>query len=155
MSGTEIADTIEKETDGRWRPRPGSIYPLLKSFLAQGLIREVPSEDNRTRRYALTPRGEELYDQQIVRSEQIQEKLGVSALQFLPPPFMLGFIGDAAALRGSLHRLLAIFFELRHIIQVDDSGDALESVARLLEETADRFEQVLGKLKKQLAVDRR
>ncbi|MHA2015512.1 MAG: PadR family transcriptional regulator [Candidatus Thorarchaeota archaeon] len=149
MSGAEIADAIEAETDGRWRPKPGSIYPLLKSFLEQGLTVEVPAEDDRTRRYALTPKGEELYDLQVARNEQIRAKLKIGSMQFLPPPFMLAMPERLSHLREPIQRLFGLFFEFRELIQDDESGEVAETVTKLLDETVKKYERVLRRLKEQ------
>ncbi len=37
--GYEISQDIEDKTEGAWRPAPGSIYPMLKKLLDEGLIR--------------------------------------------------------------------------------------------------------------------
>jgi len=51
-NGVEIMDSIEVMSFGRWKPSPGSIYPLLKKAAAEGLIRK--RDDGR---YELTPEG--------------------------------------------------------------------------------------------------
>jgi hypothetical protein len=33
MSGAELTSAIEEEMEGRWKPKPGSMYPLLKNLL--------------------------------------------------------------------------------------------------------------------------
>jgi hypothetical protein len=50
MSGSELTVAIAEEMGGRWKPKPGSMYPLLRSLLQDGLTQEVPVEDGRTRR---------------------------------------------------------------------------------------------------------
>ena len=54
MRGSEIIETVQRQTMGWWRPSPGTIYPLLNSLLKDGLIRK--EEDLR---YSLTPEGAE------------------------------------------------------------------------------------------------
>ncbi len=36
--GYEIMKSIEEITEGKWRPAPGSLYPLLMSLESEGLI---------------------------------------------------------------------------------------------------------------------
>lgn len=54
MNGSEIIEQIESQTNGMWRPSPGSIYPLLKSLEEEGLVNR--GEDGR---YAITDQGKE------------------------------------------------------------------------------------------------
>lgn len=61
--GYEIAQDIEEKTEGAWRPAPGSIYPMLKKLVDEGMIRSVvsgvrarPSETGQ-HVYEITPEG--------------------------------------------------------------------------------------------------
>ena len=40
MSGSEIVGKIERETGGKWKPSPGSIYPLLGGLQEKGFTQE-------------------------------------------------------------------------------------------------------------------
>lgn len=53
-TGAEIMDIMEANLQGWWRPSPGSIYPLLKNMVAEGVLSR--SEDDR---YSLTAAGTE------------------------------------------------------------------------------------------------
>ena len=55
MNGAEIISEIMRQTGGWWRPSPGSIYPLLSTMEANGLLKK--REDGR---YDLTDRGMEV-----------------------------------------------------------------------------------------------
>jgi DNA-binding PadR family transcriptional regulator len=52
MTGKEIIDKAIMQTDGRWKPSPGLIYPLLGRLLDDGLV----VEDN-DGRYSITKKG--------------------------------------------------------------------------------------------------
>lgn len=54
LRGSEIIETVQRQTMGWWRPSPGTIYPLLNSLLKDGLVKK--EEDLR---YSLTPEGAE------------------------------------------------------------------------------------------------
>jgi len=56
-SGAEIMDAMEANLQGWWRPSPGSIYPLLKNMVAEGVLSR--SNDDR---YSLTTAGREEVD---------------------------------------------------------------------------------------------
>jgi DNA-binding PadR family transcriptional regulator len=52
MHGYQLIRSIEEKTDGLWRPAPGSIYPVLKRMVAEGLI--VAHHDGGRTVYQLT-----------------------------------------------------------------------------------------------------
>ncbi len=60
--GYEIITELAERSEGRWRPSPGSIYPVLKRLSREGLVQ--PSEEEGRRTFSLTPAGKTLVDQQ-------------------------------------------------------------------------------------------
>ena len=54
MTGKEIIDRAIYDSDGKWRPSPGLIYPMLGRLLEDGLIDEVENG-----RYRTTTSGED------------------------------------------------------------------------------------------------
>jgi DNA-binding PadR family transcriptional regulator len=52
MSGKEIIDKAVLQSDGKWRPSPGLIYPMLGRLLEEGLITETE-----TGKYTITGKG--------------------------------------------------------------------------------------------------
>ena len=46
-TGKEIIDFAIKQTEGKWKPSPGLIYPLLGRLLDEKLIQETRSEERR------------------------------------------------------------------------------------------------------------
>ena len=52
MTGKEIIDKAILQSDGKWRPSPGLIYPLLGRLLGEGLIAETNNG-----RYQITKKG--------------------------------------------------------------------------------------------------
>lgn len=52
MTGKEIIDKAILQSDGKWRPSPGLIYPLLGRLLEEGLIAETENG-----RYQITKKG--------------------------------------------------------------------------------------------------
>ena len=55
MTGKEIIDKAVTQSDGKWRPSPGLIYPLLGRLLDEGLIEETENG-----RYKITRKGMEV-----------------------------------------------------------------------------------------------
>lgn len=52
MSGKEIIDFAIYESDGKWKPSPGLIYPMLGRLLEEGLISETENG-----KYKITHKG--------------------------------------------------------------------------------------------------
>jgi DNA-binding PadR family transcriptional regulator len=52
MTGKEIIDKAILQSEGKWRPSPGLIYPMLGRLLEEGLISETENG-----RYKITTRG--------------------------------------------------------------------------------------------------
>jgi DNA-binding PadR family transcriptional regulator len=55
MTGKEIIDKATVQSDGKWKPSPGLIYPLLGRLLEEGLVTE-----DKDGRYAITKKGLEI-----------------------------------------------------------------------------------------------
>lgn len=148
MSGSEIMDEIEKRTDGRWRPSPGSIYPLLSWLQDNAYVKELPVEENGMKRYTLTDKGKKLLEEQ----RQIKMKFR-KEVRFMPPPF-LGALWfrippeKTTQLRKSMHRVFSAFFELGSNLETKFSEKALEEVQKILDETAEKIEELNKKLEK-------
>ncbi|MHB8567197.1 MAG: PadR family transcriptional regulator [Nitrososphaerales archaeon] len=58
--GYEILQDIDSKTEGAWRPGPGSIYPMLKKLVSEGLIKSDSKKGTQTaqRIYHITTKGE-------------------------------------------------------------------------------------------------
>ena len=55
LSGKEIIDKAILQSEGRWTPSPGLIYPMLGRLLEEGLIAETENG-----RYKITAKGREM-----------------------------------------------------------------------------------------------
>lgn len=81
--------TIEEKTDGSWRPGPGTVYPLLKSLVREGLVK-ASEKTSRTSRvsYSITRPGERELEEMrkaiasFGRKERVMMRLVVD---LLPP----------------------------------------------------------------------
>lgn len=147
MSGSEIIDEIEHRTDGRWRPSPGSIYPLLAWLQDNGHVKELPTDQSGLKRYELTDNGKSLLEEQ----RKIKRKFGEEA-KLLPPPF-LGALWfhippeKTAEVRESVRRVMGAFFELGSCLEEQFSVQAVEEATKALDETAEKLEGICRKLK--------
>ena len=71
MTGKEIIDKAILQSDGKWKPSPGLIYPMLGRLLEEGLISETDSG-----KYRITSKGLEIVDVDSV-SGIMQKQLDV------------------------------------------------------------------------------
>lgn len=59
-TGYSIMRTIDEKTEGAWRPGPGTVYPLLKELVKEGVMRPldtVTSNEKSSVAYSLTRKG--------------------------------------------------------------------------------------------------
>lgn len=64
--GIEIAEFVEQRTRGRVSLGPGTLYTLLSKFQDERLIEETQIE-GRKRTYRITPKGREVYHEELER----------------------------------------------------------------------------------------
>src|SRR6516165_259709 len=62
--GYELMRRLEEQAGGRWRPSPGSVYPLLQLLEDEGLIRGTDQDGRRV--YELTETGRAQADQSLL-----------------------------------------------------------------------------------------
>jgi DNA-binding PadR family transcriptional regulator len=147
MSGSEIMEEIEKRTDGRWKPSPGSIYPLLAWLQDNGYVKELPKDQSGLKRYELTSSGRTLLEEQ----KRIGTRFRKEA-RFFAPPF-LGALWfrippeKTAQIRESIRRLMTAFFDLGNELEEKFSETAVEDARKALDETAERIEEITKRLK--------
>jgi DNA-binding PadR family transcriptional regulator len=160
MSGSEIINEIEKRTDGRWKPSPGSIYPLLAWLQDNGHIRELPSEQSGMKRYELTESGRSLLEEQKkIMAEQrkrmkeyAETRMRFRKGGFFGPPFLGAFLSGLpeeklTEARRTMHRLGRAFLELGRGIGEHESKEAFDEALKLLNSTAEKLEEINRKLK--------
>ena len=56
-NGYQMMQVIEERSDGRWRPSPGSVYPILAQLEDEGLVRATEREGAKV--FELTDAGRE------------------------------------------------------------------------------------------------
>ena len=85
LSGKEIIDDAVKQSDGRWKPSPGLIYPLLGRLLDEGLI-----EETKDGKYQITRKGKSTADDLETVTDIVKKQLDVL--------FRIGSVGRFAAM---------------------------------------------------------
>jgi len=58
QSGYSMIQRIDERTEGAWKPGAGTMYPLLKGLLKEGLVKIATSKGKgESKTYVLTPKG--------------------------------------------------------------------------------------------------
>jgi DNA-binding PadR family transcriptional regulator len=160
MSGSEIINEIEARTNGRWKPSPGSIYPLLSWLQDNGHIRELPSNQSGMKRYELTSSGKEVLEQQRKIMEEQEKMIDEQKRnymkfrkhgKFFGPPFMRAPWfhlppEKTEELRESMKKLIRISFKLGENLEAHFSENVLRDVHEVLNETIQKLEKINEKL---------
>lgn len=142
MSGAELTAAIAEEMGGRWKPKPGSMYPLLKHLLQDGLTRELSDEDGRTRRYELTERGQEFLENLVNQSGELREKIDLGFTPF--PTSFLPMLDHQEEVPLSIRNLFKSLLSLPVVIASNPSPEILAELAQ----AADRFTKEIEKIRK-------
>lgn len=71
-TGKEIIDAATQQSDGKWKPSPGLIYPLLGRLLDEGLI-----EETNDGKYQITKKGKDTSDDLQSVNKIIKNQLDV------------------------------------------------------------------------------
>lgn len=147
MSGSEIMEEIARQTGGRWKPSPGSVYPLLRRLHESSYSEQVPTEEPGLKRYKLTEKGEILFQEQTELKEELQKKLETVVRQLLggfwlsPDPSKLRKLGEPT------RRFARAIFDLRRTVEAKPTEPILKEVAEFLDKTAAEIEELNGTIK--------
>jgi len=151
MSGSEIMSELEKETNGWWRPSPGSIYPLLSWLQDKGYVKEAPEQGDGTHRYILTEGGKSLLEEQTKIREDLRERYRHFGRQLGPK---YGFMDrmwsgphskETEELWSAARNLATAFMGLRHRLREEHSEEATKRAKEALEEAARKIEEIAKK----------
>jgi DNA-binding PadR family transcriptional regulator len=147
LSGAEIVEEIERETEGRWKPSPGSIYPLLASLQERGYTNESPPGESGMKRYVLTAKGRTYFKEQVTFGQKFMKKL-----EFLIPMLVGGFqLGanqeNVHEVRASAKRVVKTFIDLRAAMQDDLTKQDAEEIAETFDHCAQKLEKILQRIK--------
>ncbi len=78
MCGIDVADYIDRRTQGRLKIGPATLYTILAKFEKEKYIQET-SVEGRKRTYCLTRRGRQAYDSELERLQKCVEDAGNAA----------------------------------------------------------------------------
>jgi DNA-binding PadR family transcriptional regulator len=145
LSGAEIVEEIEVQTSGRWKPSPGSIYPLLAWMLKKGFTRELPKGIEGFKRYSFTQKGHKFLEKQVALGQDFMKKM-----EFLAPMLIGGFqLGPNKEklyeTREPARRLLQALITLHHNLDKLSAKDATE-IAAALRDCSEKLNKIAQKV---------
>ncbi|MFW9908112.1 MAG: PadR family transcriptional regulator [Candidatus Thorarchaeota archaeon] len=142
LSGSEIIIKIEENTNKRWRPSPGSVYPLLAWLLDSGYTIEVSDQDAGVKRYELTDKGREFLAEHDKRAEEEEERM-----PGFGPPFMgIGeFPEEARELIKSVGALRRASFHLLKKMRREYSEEFAKEAKALVDEFVTKIDLLTKK----------
>jgi len=146
MSGTEIAERINEQTGGRWKPSSGSIYPLLAWMLKKGFTKESLKAVDGLKRYSFTVEGSSFLKKQIELGQDFLTKM-----EFLLPMLIGGLqfgistekLCDA---KEPARQLVSAFMAIRHNLDDLSQRDAKE-IVQTLKECSEKLEKIAQRTK--------
>lgn len=96
-TGKEIINSAVEESDGKWKPSPGLIYPLLGRLLDEGLIEET--EDGK---YQITDEGKTISKDLEVFNRNMKEQIDTVMKMANVGKFMAMDVLERVAILGNL-----------------------------------------------------
>ncbi len=145
MSGSEIMNEIEKQTNGQWKPSPGSIYPLLSWLQDKGYVRELSEQEVGTKRYTLTEEGKAFLGEHIRTREELHKRFRHFGFGLGPMWFEL-YPEKAKQLQRATRDLAIAVWNLRDRLRREYSEEAAEEAKNVLEEAARKIEAITKRL---------
>jgi DNA-binding PadR family transcriptional regulator len=88
LHGYAIMQEVRRQSEGRYKLGPGTLYDNLQRLVEQGLVREVPRSardaDSRRRYYRLTAQGRGVLTAEIARLEGVIRDAKLRVLKAKP-----------------------------------------------------------------------
>jgi len=149
MSGSEIMNKIEEQTNSHWRPSPGSIYPLIAWLQDRGYIKEAPTQEAGTKRYTLTDQGKAFLEEHLKIREEMRERFRHFGQMFMGPIWLELYPERALELRRATKQLAVAVLNLHESLRQKYSEEAATRAKETLEEAAEKIGGITKKLKEQ------
>ena len=139
---------IENRSNGRWKPSPGSIYPLLAWLQEKGYTQEVAEQEPGIRRYMLTDQGKSFLEECVKRKQELRSRIGFFAPPFFGPHWSSHYSKETRELVEAGKRLLMSSWALMDLLREEHSEDTAKEATEVLEEAAKKIDEIAKKLKK-------
>lgn len=146
-SGSEIVQEIGIQTEGLWKPSPGSIYPLLSRLKEKACIMEMERSRSGLKRYILTEKGRLLLGEMVSNRGEMR-KFEASMLPLFIGSFEHGaHPKEIIELNRSVGNLLTGYWDLLDALRerysnniVEEAINAVDLAARSIDELASKLD---------------
>ena len=150
MSGSELIEQIQKNSSGRWKPSPGSIYPLLAFLEDSAYVKELPKE-NGVKRYQLTESGQSFleHDQQKVREHigKLREHMNhMNFFQKTSEDLHTGVSNQKGEIMQAILRLHHVTVQIVHALQENYSQEVEKEGLTILKDATTKLEDLKKKM---------
>ena len=147
MSGSELMSTIEEQTDGHWKPSPGSIYPLLAWLQDKSYTRIEDSQEQGIKRYSLTAEGKAFLEELVERKNEIRNKFGGFRPHFMAP-WMNAYPENAKELFDAGKDFVKANWYLLDKLRKKHTEEAIKQAKEVIVHATDRINQIAKELEK-------
>ena len=145
MSGSEIMEEIEEQTGGRWKPSPGSVYPLLTWLRENGYAEELPREVTGIKRYMLTEKGAKFFEEHAKFEDKLQKKVAP-----MGPMFFLWIDPHSKKLikiQEPIRQFVASLYNLWVALRENLTEQALNEVEQFLGASTEKIEELTERIR--------
>jgi len=140
MSGSEITDQIERETEGEYRPGSGSLYPVLKKLYESGFTEKLPVDEGLSR-YRLTDKGNSFFEDHFDIMQEVRKKL--DSVEF---PFTNLFQNNPQ-FRTYFMRISKAMMTISDMFDGEIDQEIVKRVEKVVSRSADELETILKSIK--------
>ena len=146
MSGSEIMNEIETRTDARWKPSPGSIYPLIAWLQDKGYTEEIPEQEAGIKRYTLTDQGKAFLDEHVRQKSELRKRFGFFMPPFLGLPWFNSYPKETHGFVEAGKELVKAGWNLLDSLHEEYSEQAIAEAKGILEQAADKLNNLAKRL---------
>jgi DNA-binding PadR family transcriptional regulator len=137
LSGSELMKEIEDQSDGRYKPSPGSIYPLLSWLSEEGYAR-LDSEESGIKKYTLTEDGEKLLEE--IKQKREKRRGGRPPMWGPWAHWGSPFAKEAEPLMKSARGLFKAGWKLMESMQDNVSQDIIDEAVKIVQEASEKLD---------------
>jgi DNA-binding PadR family transcriptional regulator len=144
MSGSEIIQSIEEKSEGRWRPSPGSVYPLLAWLQEKGYIKETPTQEPGIKRYALTEEGKKFLEEHEKGRAKMEEHYRTFGMGlFFDPHWLIMRSEHVKGLIKASLELQKALWSLRRVTSEEEAKEKIAKATEIVKEATEKIEKLI------------
>ena len=146
LSGSEIMNEIETKTDGRWKPSPGSIYPLLAWLQEKGYTKEISNQEPGMKRYTLTDEGKAFLKEHLKKRIEIRERFDAFRPLFHRFPWFNSYPEKAQELLEEGKSFMKASWKLLDNLREKYTEEAVTQAKEVFKQATEKLNEISKKL---------